>query len=203
MSEKAALDKYIEITSQEVNEFVSKIDKVALEQAKTIITEAKLVGGRVHITGIGKPSHVAEYAAALYSSTGTPAYALDATEAVHGSAGQVQKNDVVIAISNSGETEELKNTIQALKKIGIQTISISGGINSWLAQHTDVFIFAGVNQEGDHLNKPPRLSIVVEILILQCLSILLQEAAKITFEDYYLWHPGGALGKAVEKLIQD
>lgn len=140
---------------------------------------------------------MAEYIAALNSSIGTPTYFLDTTEAVHGSAGQVLPEDIVIAISNSGQTDELKRTILALKKIGAKIIGVTGGASSWLSENVDVFLFAGVTKEGDDLNKPPRTSILAEIIILQSLSILLQQAENIDLNDYYLWHPGGALGQSI------
>ncbi|OJG33082.1 hypothetical protein RV00_GL001534 [Enterococcus devriesei] len=154
----------------------------------------------MHITGVGKPSHVAEYIAALNSSIGTPTYFLDTTEAVHGSAGQVQPEDVVIAISNSGQTDELKRTVLALQKIGVKLIGVSGGNDSWLHEHVDAFLFAGVKAEGDDLNKPPRNSILAETIILQCLSVLLQEERQLGLDEYFLWHPGGALGQSIRDL---
>ena len=163
-----------------------------------MILDAKQNGGRVHVTGIGKPSHVSQYISALLSSTGTPAYFLDATESVHGSAGQVVKGDVVIAISNSGETLELQRTIEALKKLGVKIVSVTGDKSSWLAKNSDFALFAGVEEEGDSFNKPPRASIIAEILILQAVSIVLQEKSHLNMEQYHLWHPGGSLGKSLE-----
>lgn len=121
-----------------------------------------------------------------------------------GSAGQVLPQDIVIAISNSGQTEELKQTILALKKIGVKVIGVTGGVSSWLRENVDVYLFAGVLKEGDDLNKPPRASILAEIIILQSLSVLLQQAENIDLNDYYLWHPGGALGQSIlkEKGVQ-
>ena len=107
----------------------------------------------MHVTGIGKPGHVAGYAASLLSSTGTPTYELHGTEAVHGSAGQVLPGDVVIAISNSGETTELKATVETLKNNGARLIALTGKADSWLAKQGDVTLIAGVKQEGDPMNK--------------------------------------------------
>ena len=140
-----------------------------------------------------------QYISALLSSTGTPAYFLDATESVHGSAGQVMEGDIVIAISNSGETLELQQTIEALKKLSIKIVSVTGGNSSWLARNTDLTLFAGVEEEGDSFNKPPRASIIAEILILQAVSIVLQEKSHLNMEQYHLWHPGGSLGKSLER----
>lgn len=191
------LKSFFDTTSEELQRFIQDVSAAQLHQAKEMILEAEKKGGRVHITGIGKPGHVAEYVASLFSSVGTPAYFLDGTEAIHGSSGQVMPNDVVISISNSGETEELKKTIQTLKNNGAKIISVTGGEKSWLSQNSDCVLFAKVEQEGDTLNKPPRASIIIEVFVLQSLSILLQEAKNLTLREYVQWHPGGTLGKSL------
>ncbi|MGT2750932.1 SIS domain-containing protein [Streptococcus orisasini] len=193
---------YIKAIEENYNHFLKTVAVEDLEKAADLILTSQKEKGRVHVTGIGKPSHVAQYISALLSSTGTKAYFLDATEAVHGSAGQVESGDVVIAISNSGETSELKATVSALKNIGAKLIGVSGGKESWLKKESDVFLYAGVASEGDSTNKPPRLSILAEVTVLQCLSILLQEASNLTMEKYYRWHPGGRLGDSVKKQLE-
>ncbi|MCF1584391.1 SIS domain-containing protein [Tetragenococcus koreensis] len=197
------LEDYIEKMETEMTNFIDNIDKKMLIKACNLISESKEKEGRVHITGVGKTSYVAEYIAALNSSIGTPTYFLDTTEAVHGSIGQVKEEDIVIAISNSGQTIELKNTITALKKIGVKVIGVSGGLTSWLKDNVNVFLYAGVTHEGDELNKPPRSSVLVEIIILQCLSILLQQEQKLDLETYHLYHPGGSLGESVYAQIHE
>ena len=164
-----------------------------------MILAAEAKNNRLHVTGIGKPGHVAGYAASLLSSTGTPTYELHGTEAVHGSAGQVLSGDVVIAISNSGETSELKATVETLKKNGAKIIAVTGNPDSWLAKSADVALIAGVKHEGDPLNKPPRASILAEIVMLQSLSVLLQETRGLTPQEYVRWHPGGALGQSIKE----
>ena len=164
-----------------------------------MILQAEQNHNRVHVTGIGKPGHVAGYAASLLSSTGTPTYELHGTEAVHGSAGQVLSGDVVIAISNSGETTELKATVDTLKSNGAKLIAVTGKADSWLAKQGDVTLIAGVNQEGDAMNKPPRASILAEMVMLQSLSILLQNAKNLTLQQYVKWHPGGSLGASIKE----
>ena len=123
-----ALQIYTKHVETEVTEFLKSIDEEQLNRARQLIGAAKEQHGRLHITGIGKPSHVAEYMCALFSSTGTPCYFLDGTEAVHGSAGQVLPEDVVIAISNSGNTIELQNTVEALQRMGVKIISVTGNL---------------------------------------------------------------------------
>lgn len=194
---KEQVKDFLDIEFEELKKFADSIDDQALESAKDLILEAEKNHNRVHVTGIGKPGHVAGYVASLLSSTGTPTYELHGTECVHGSAGQVVPGDVVIAISNSGETAELKATVETLKNNGAKIISVTGKPESWLAVKGDVALIAGVDREGDSMNKPPRASILVEIMMLQCLSILLQNERNLTPQQYVKWHPGGSLGKSI------
>ena len=189
-----ALDSFVITTQEELSKYTSTIHSDLYEKAAELILDAESGGGRVHITGIGKPSHVAEYMASLLSSTGTPTYYLHGTEAVHGSCGQLVAGDVVICISNSGETAELKATVAAIKNNGCKVISVSGNPESWLAKEGDAFLYAGVAQEGGPLNRAPRASILAEILVLQGLSVVLQTTRGLTPEEYVKWHPGGTLG---------
>lgn len=193
--DKDCLSIYLETVKNEVSEFVDSIEDENFRESVELITNAEKDGNRVHITGIGKPGHVAGYVASLLSSTGTPTYELHGTEAVHGSCGQVLEGDVVIAISNSGETNELKATVTALKNNGAKIISVTGNRESWLAKNGDSLLYAGVSQEGGPLNKAPRASILAELIVLQGLSVVLQGKKEISPEQYVKWHPSGALGK--------
>ena len=192
------LNDFIEISTKEFNNYINNIDNSSLKKAAKLILSAKSRGNRLHITGIGKPAHVSNYAASLFSSTGTPTYYLHGTEAVHGSCGQLVEGDVVICISNSGETAELKATALAIKNNGCKIIAVTRDADSWLGKYSDICIVAGVDHEGGVLNRAPRASILAEIFILQCLSVLLQEESNITPESYIKRHPGGALGKLCE-----
>lgn len=193
-TDKEQVQEFLSIAKESVDEYVAGIDFAALSAAKQLILAAEAKGNRLHVTGIGKPGHVSGYAASLFSSTGTPTYELHGTECVHGSAGQTRPGDVVIAISNSGETNELKATVTCLKGVGVHIIALTGNPNSWLANEAEVALIAGVKQEGDSMNKPPRASIMAEIIELQCLSILLQNEFGLDPKQYVKWHPGGALG---------
>lgn len=197
--DKKAIDEFLTIVNEQVKAFQDGLDYESITAAKKLIQDAEANGGRLHVTGIGKPGHVSGYAASLFSSTGTPTYELHGTECVHGSAGQVKPGDVVIAISNSGNTAELKATVTCLKGNGVKIISLTGNPESWLAEQGDVTLIAGVTQEGDPMNKPPRASILVEIMMLQCLSILLQEDFGLDPQQYVKWHPGGSLGASIRE----
>ena len=124
------IKKFIDNIKVELDKNIDSLDIETIDVAAEIIMESEKNGGRVHVTGIGKPGHVAGYIASLLSSTGTSAYELHGTEAVHGSSGQVKSGDVVIAISNSGETEELKSTVTTLKENGAKIICCTGNPNS-------------------------------------------------------------------------
>ena len=189
------LDKFISTAKDEISEYLCSIDIEQLEEVANIIWESCKNGGHLHVTGIGKPSYVAGYIASLISSTGTPSVFLHGTEAVHGSCGQLEPGDVVICISNSGETEELKATALAVRQNGCKVIAVTGNPDSWLAKMADAKIIAGVKNEGGPLNRAPRLSVIVEMLALQCLSVILQSHRNLTPQEYVLRHPGGSLGK--------
>lgn len=201
-SDKDHAQRFLDIMSQSLRDYVGAIDYDALAAAKRLILDSEAAGGRLHITGIGKPGHVSGYAASLFSSTGTPAYQLDGTECVHGSAGQVLPGDVVLAISNSGETAELKRSVECLRSNGAHIMALTGKPDSWLAQNADVVLVAGVDREGDSMNKPPRASILAEMIELQCLSILLQDERQLNPETYVRWHPAGALGASILQAQQ-
>jgi D-arabinose 5-phosphate isomerase GutQ len=193
-----ALQNFVDISKQEFNTFAETLTPESYEKAVEVIRNAQKNGNRVHITGIGKPSHVAAYIASLLSSTGTPTYFLHGTEAVHGSCGQLVPGDVVICISNSGETAELKSTVTAIKNNGCKVISVTGNPESWLAKQGDAYLFAGVGQEGGPLNRAPRASILAEVFVLQGLSVVLQTTRGLTPKEYVKWHPGGTLGSLRE-----
>lgn len=194
------LQSFLSNIKEEFEKDIENVDIESVKKAAEIILKSEKNGGRVHVTGIGKPGHVAGYIASLLSSTGTSAYELHGTEAVHGSSGQVKQGDVVIAISNSGETVELKATVETLMANGAHIISCTGNAASWLSKHSEVCLLAHADMEGDNLNKPPRASILSEILILQCLSVVLQNEKKLDLNQYVKWHPGGSLGKGIKDM---
>ena len=179
-------------------EFKRIFDSISVDTfapALDMILETEKNGGRVHITGIGKPHHVSQYLASLFSSTGTPAYFLDGTEATHGSSGQVKPGDVVIAISYYGDVAELNRTVVTLKSNGAKLIAMTGFDNSFIAKYADVHINCFVAEEGDELNRAPRTSMLATLWMGMALSLLLQEIKGLTLEQYLHFHPSGILGK--------
>lgn len=190
-----AVDHFYEVAQRELASVAARSDRTALVAASELILAVESAGNRVHVTGVGKPEYVARYAASLLSSTGTPASFLHGTEVTHGSVGQIRPGDVVIAISNSGSTEELLRAVEALKRFGGRIVAVTGRADSALARLAEVVLEARVVDEGDALGLAPRASILAEILVLGALSVQLQEAKGFTREDYGRRHPGGELGK--------
>lgn len=186
---------YLDTVKNDLTEYIEQMDMNEIEAAANLIIEAGKRGNRLHVSGIGKPGHIAGYISSLISSTGTPTYFLHGTEAVHGSCGQLTEGDVVIFISNSGETAEMKATVLAIKNNGCNVIGVSGNRDSWLAKESAVHLYAGVPKEGGPMNRAPRMSILAETLVLQTLSVYLQRYVDITPQEYVKRHPGGALGQ--------
>jgi arabinose-5-phosphate isomerase len=183
-----------DVAVEELIALRKRLAPAAFERAVAMIRAAEAAGGRVHVTGIGKPEYVAGYAASLLSSTGTPATFLHGTEAVHGSAGQVVRGDVVIAISNSGATE-LVASVDAARALGAQVIAVTGNAHSPLAARADLVLDAHVEREGGGLGFAPRASIAAELLVLAALAAALESARGFTRAEYHARHPAGALGK--------
>jgi D-arabinose 5-phosphate isomerase GutQ len=188
-------EKFFDLAIAELAALRTRAERDAIEIATRLILESESNGGRVHVTGVGKSEYVARYTASLLSSTGTPAYFLHATECVHGSAGQVCKQDIAIAISNSGATPELVRAVEVLRGLQIKIIGVSGNRNSRLASLCDVLLYTGVDNEGGQLNLAPRISILAQSYVLCGLSVALEACKGLTREQYARWHPGGFLGK--------
>ena len=191
----AAGRRVLEVAARELASLAARHDGAALQEAAELIEAAEAAGGRVHVTGVGKPEHVAHYGASLLSSTGTPATFLHATESLHGSLGQIVRGDVVIAISNSGTTSECLLAVEAIRGYGGRLIAITGGLKSPLASAAEVTLDAGVKEEGGPLGLAPRASVAAEILVLAALGAVLQERRGLDSESYAARHPAGALGK--------
>ncbi len=192
---RAALTS-LDVALEELAALRARLDADAFARAVALVQAVESAAGRVHVTGVGKPEHVAHYAASVLSSTGTPATFLHATEAVHGSAGQVVPGDLVVAISNSGGTAELLHTVEAVRALGARVLAVTGDpVRSPLAAACDAALDAGVAREGGGLGFAPRASVAAEVLVLAALSAALEEARGFTRDDYHARHPSGALGQ--------
>lgn len=151
--------------------------------------------GRVIVTGMGKSGLIGKKIAATLSSTGTPSYFLHPAESTHGDSGIITRDDVIIAISNSGETQELLNLLPLIKRFGVPMIAMTGGMNSTLAKTSEVALDISVEKEACPLNKAPTASTTATLAMGDALAVCLLEKRGFTEDDFLVYHPGGALGK--------
>ncbi|MED5620895.1 KpsF/GutQ family sugar-phosphate isomerase [Ideonella sp. BN130291] len=159
--------------------------------------------GRVVVTGIGKSGHVARKIAATLASTGTPAFFVHPAEASHGDLGMVTEGDVVLALSNSGEVDELTALLPALKRLNITLIAMTGKPQSTLATHADIVLSCAVDQEACPLNLAPTASTTAQMALGDALAVALLDARGFREEDFARSHPGGALGRKLLTHVRD
>ena len=159
--------------------------------------------GRVVVTGMGKSGHIAGKIAATLASTGTPAFFVHPGEASHGDLGMITPGDVVLALSNSGETAEVTALLPLLKRMGTPLISMTGRTGSTLARHADAHLDAGVAREACPLDLAPTSSTTASLALGDALAVALLEARGFTAEDFALSHPGGSLGKRLLLRVGD
>ena len=198
----AEVERFFDTALAELAALRNAIDLAAISRAITLIRTAETRGGRVHVTGVGKPEHVARYAASVFCSVGTMATFLHATETLHGSLGQIDPRDVVIAISNSGNTDELCAAAVAIKEHGAQIIAVTGNEISELGRLADVVLHAPVENEGGVLGLAPRISVLGQVFVVAALSVALEAARGLTLEEYSRWHRAGTLGEAARRLAR-
>lgn len=191
---QAALE-ILEAAAQELSLLHLRSKGAAYQQAAQIVRESEALGGRVHVTGVGKAGHVARYGAALLASTGTPANFYDANESVHGSSGQIVRGDIVIAVSASGETEELHAAIDVARALGARIVAVTGNPSSYLAREAETVLDAEVAREGGSMGLAPRASVAAQAMVLAALAAVLEQGRGFTRADFHARHPGGTLGK--------
>ena len=159
--------------------------------------------GRVVLTGMGKSGFVASKIAATLASTGTPAFFMHPAEGIHGDLGMVVKGDVVIAISNSGETDEIINLLPAIKRLGAKLVCLVGNLNSTLARMSDVSLDVGVAEEACPLGLAPTASTTAALAMGDALAAVLLEQRGFKEEDFALFHPGGSIGRRLLIRVKD
>lgn len=159
--------------------------------------------GRVVVTGMGKSGHIAGKLAATLASTGTPAFFVHPGEASHGDLGMITRSDVVLALSNSGETAEVTALLPLLKRLGVPLISMTGRTRSTLALHAEAHLDSGVEREACPLDLAPTSSTTAALALGDALAVALLEARGFTAEDFALSHPGGTLGKRLLLRVKD
>jgi arabinose-5-phosphate isomerase len=159
--------------------------------------------GRVVVMGMGKSGHVGRKIAATLASTGTPALFVHPAEASHGDLGMVAPGDVVLAISNSGESDELAAILPAIKRLGVTLVAMTGRADSTLAQHADITIDSAVDQEACPLNLAPTASTTAQMALGDALAVALLDARGFREEDFARSHPGGSLGRKLLMHVRD
>ena len=159
--------------------------------------------GRVVVTGMGKSGHIARKMAATFASTGTPSFFMHPGEAGHGDLGMLVKGDVLLAISNSGESDEIKTLIPVVKKLNIPLISISRDLRGFLPKEADIALTLGKSEEACPLGLAPTSSTTATLVLGDALAVALVHARDFTSEDFALSHPAGALGRQLLLTVAD
>jgi arabinose-5-phosphate isomerase len=191
--------RVLQIEADAVSALVERLDQRFLA-ALSLILERR---GRVVVSGIGKSGHIARKIASTLSSTGTPAYFLHPAEANHGDLGMIESGDVFIALSHSGESEELLSIIPQVKRRGARLIAITGRSDSTLARECDVLLDAGVAQEACPHNLAPTASTTAALALGDALAVALLDARGFSADDFARSHPGGSLGRRLLTHVAD
>jgi len=188
LSESEAITKLIDFLDENFYEAVQRI------------YETK---GRLIVTGIGKSAIIAQKMVATFNSTGTPSMFLHAAEAIHGDLGMIQNEDVIICISKSGNSPEIKVLVPLLKRFGNTLIAITGNVTSFLAKGSDYILNTTVNTEACPINLAPTNSTTAQLVMGDALAVCLMEMRDFKPEDFAVYHPGGALGKKLLLRVKD
>jgi arabinose-5-phosphate isomerase len=199
---RAAIQRAKEVLKIEAQSILSLVDKINgnFTRAVNLIFQCK---GRVIITGIGKSGLIGRKIVATLTSTGTQALFLHPAEGIHGDLGIVTKEDILLAISNSGETRELIPIISSVKHIGAPIISFTGVLSSTLAQNSDIIIDVSVEKEACPFGLAPTSSSTAALAMGDALAIALIDKRKFREKDFYKFHPGGSLGTRLRATVRD
>ena len=198
----SALDLAREVLQIEAAAITGLIDRLDenFPRAVDIILNSS---GRVTVSGIGKSGHIARKIASTMASTGTPAYFVHPAEASHGDLGMVTRDDVFIALSNSGETAELLAIVPLIKRQGAKLIALTGKPGSSLAQQADAHLYAGAEKEACPLNLAPTASTTAALALGDALALAVMQAKGVSRDEFARSHPGGALGRKLLTRVRD
>jgi len=188
--------KVLEIEAKAIQRTITRLD-TGFEKAVQILFNTK---GRIVTTGMGKSGLIAKKISATLTSTGTPSVFLHPSEALHGDIGIIDSQDAVIALSTSGETEEVLRMLNFIKRIGVPLISLVGNISSTLARESDVFMDCSIEKEACPIGLVPSTSTTVTLAVGDAISIALMEKKGFSEEDFRFFHPGGSIGKKLLKV---
>ena len=192
--------RVLEIEAKAVLDLTQRIDD-GFDRALELLASCT---GRVVVTGMGKSGIIAQKIAATLSSTGTPAFFMHPAEAIHGDLGMIVAGDVVLAVSNSGETDELVRLLEIIRRLGARIVALSGNPASTLARHADAHLHVGVDREACPLDLVPTASTTAALAMGDALAVACYEKRGLTARDFARYHPGGGLGRklvAVEQLM--
>lgn len=191
----------LRVEAEAISMLIPRIGDQFIEAVEMILS----CEGRVVVTGMGKSGLIGQKIAATLASTGTPAFFLHPAEGIHGDLGMVTPRDIVLALSNSGETDEIINILPALKRMGAKIIALAGREQSTLANNADVFLDVAVEKEACPLGLAPTASTTAALALGDALAVALLAERKFTPEEFALFHPGGSLGRklllTVEKVM--
>lgn len=187
------------IEKQAIDDLALSLDASFVDCCQMILASK----GKVVVIGMGKSGHIGNKMAATLASTGTPAFFVHPAEASHGDLGMISENDLVIALSNSGETHEVTSLLPVIKRRGIPLISITGNPNSQLAKASQVHLTVAVSQEACPHNLAPTASTTAVLVLADAIAVSLLEARGFTADDFALSHPGGSLGKKLLLVVDD
>lgn len=196
------LEEAMKVFDIEINNLLN-VEKMLDKNFEKLVYAIHDCNGRVIITGIGKSGHIARKISATMASLGTPSYFLHPSEGLHGDLGIVTADDVVIAVSNSGETDEILNMISSIKTIGALLVSVTGKSNSALAENSDLSIVLPVLREASPYNLAPTSSTTALLVFGDALAVVLSKTKKFNIDDFALFHPYGTLGKRLLLKVKD
>ncbi len=191
--------RVLHIEAKEIEALANRLDENFVAAVKLIL-ECK---GRVVVSGMGKSGHIGGKIAATFASTGTPAFFMHPAEASHGDLGMITNGDVVIALSNSGESDEILNIIPTIKRLGAKVISITGKVNSTLAKESHIHLSAEVSQEACPLGLAPTASTTAALALGDALAVCVLDCRDFSAEDFAKSHPGGTLGRRLFTRVKD
>jgi len=195
----ASARRTLELEIEALQEILAQLDQSFIAACELILN----CKGRIIVTGMGKSGHIGHKIAATLASTGTPSFFMHPGEASHGDLGMVTRSDLVLALSNSGETNELTSLLPLLKRLGIPIIGLTGAPNSTLAQEANIHLNASISREACPLNLAPTSSTTAALVLGDALAIALLEARGFGPDDFALSHPGGSLGRKLLLRVSD
>lgn len=204
---KTKLEKKIQSVAKKVlqdeAEAILSLKNYIGEQFEACVEAILVCEGRLVVTGIGKSAIIAQKIVATLNSTGTPAIFMHAADAIHGDLGMIQSDDIILCISKSGDTPEIKILVPLLKRYGNRLIAMVSNIDSYLAKNADYVLNAHVEREACPLNLAPTTSTTAALALGDALAMCLLEARDFTSKDFAKYHPGGSLGKKLYLKVRD